>query len=75
MEHERNSDTSYNWCTRNNPQKLGKQTGRLGNKRTSGDHPDFSILKIGQNTDKSPRDLKIIVCAYNPVKDQQVTLI
>ena len=28
------------------------------NKRTSGDHPDYSIIKIDQNTAKSPRDLR-----------------
>ena len=26
-------------------------------KRTSGDHPDYSIIKIGQNTEKCPGDL------------------
>ena len=32
------------------PKRNGKGTGRLGNKRTNGDHPDYSIIKIGQNT-------------------------
>ena len=32
-------------------------TGGLGNKRTSGDHPNYSIVEIGQNTKKSPGDL------------------
>ena len=40
VEHEGDSDTNCNWCTWNNPQRLGKWTGRLGNKRTSGDHPE-----------------------------------
>ena len=39
------------------PKGLIKRTGRLGNKRTSGDHPDDSIIKIGQNTEKIPGDL------------------
>ena len=43
---------------RNNPQRIGKGFGRLGNKKTSGDHPDYSIIKIGQNTEKSPGNLK-----------------
>ena len=30
--------------------KFPKGTGRLGNKRTSRDHPDYSILKIGQKS-------------------------
>ena len=31
--------------------------GRLGNKRMSGDHLKDSIIKIGQNTERSPGDL------------------
>ena len=42
------------------PKITGKKTGRLGNKRTSGDHSDFSIVMIGQNTEKSPADLLMI---------------
>ena len=38
MEHE--SVTNCNWCARNNPQKIGKGTGRIRTQRTSGDHPD-----------------------------------
>ena len=37
------------------PKGLIKGTGGVGNKTTSGDHPNCSIIKIGQNT-KSPRD-------------------
>ena len=33
-----------------------KGTGRLGNKRTSRDRPDNSIIKIGQNIVQSSRD-------------------
>ena len=33
-------------------------TERLGNKRTGGDHLDYSIIKIGQNTKKSPGNLR-----------------
>ena len=32
-------------------------TRGLGNKRTRRDHPNYSILEIGQNTEKSPGDL------------------
>ena len=56
MEHEGDGDISYNWCTWNNPQTRYKGTGRHGNKRASGDYPDYSIIKIGQNTEKSPGD-------------------
>ena len=37
--------------------KIGTGIGGLGNKRTSGDHPKYSIVEIGQNTEKSPEDL------------------
>ena len=30
----------FNWWTWNNPQMIGKSTGRLGNKRTSEEYPD-----------------------------------
>ena len=36
--------------------------------RTSGDHPNNSIIKIGQNTEKSPRDLRTLVVTQTPVK-------
>ena len=58
MEHEGNDDTNCGWCTWDNPQRIGKGTGRLGNKRTSRDHPGNSIIKIGYNTEKNPGDLR-----------------
>ena len=44
-----------------NPQRIGKGTRKLGNKRTSGDHSDFSIAMIGQNVNKCPADLRGLV--------------
>ena len=35
-----------NWCARNGPQRLGKDTGRARNRRTNRDHPNYSITKI-----------------------------
>ena len=32
-------------------------TGRIGNNNISGDHPNNSIVKISQNTEKRPGDL------------------
>ena len=51
MEYEGDGDTSCNWCTQNNPQRIGKGTGRLGNEKTSGDSPNNKIIKISQNTE------------------------
>ena len=53
MEHEGDGFTNCNWCNWNNHQKIDKGTGRLGNKKTSGDHPNYNIIKIDQNTEKS----------------------
>ena len=49
-----------------------KGTGRLGNKRTSGDHPDYGIIKIGQNTEKSPGDWSRLAVTQIPVENQLV---
>ena len=66
MEHEGEGDTNYNWRTKKNIQRTGKGTGRLENKRTSEDHPNYSIIKIGQNTEKSPGDLRRLAVTQTP---------
>ena len=58
MEHESDCYTNCNWCTRYNHRMNDKGTGGLGNKRTSGDHLNDSIINIGSNTNKNPGDLK-----------------
>ena len=74
MEHEGDCDTSCNWCTWNNSQRIDKGTKRLGNKRTSEDHPDYNIIKINQNSKKSPRDLERFAVTQTPVRNHQLTL-
>ena len=39
------------------------------NNRTSGNHPNVSIIENGQNTEKSPRDLRRLDIYQTPVKD------
>ena len=39
---------------RNGPQRFEKKARKLRNKRTTGDHSNYSIINIGQNTEKSP---------------------
>ena len=56
-------------------QRIGLRTGELGNKRTSEDHPNNSIIKISQNTKKSFGDLRIFAVAQNPVRSHQLTLV
>ena len=66
MEHEGDSDTNYNWCTWNSPQRFGKETGRTGNWRMCQDSPNYNITKIGQNTEKSPGDLLSLRSSERP---------
>ena len=56
MEYESDGDTNCNLRTRYSHQKIVKGTGGLGNKRASRDYQDDSIIKIVQNTKKSPGD-------------------
>ena len=58
MEHEGDSDTNHNWCTRCGDQRIAKETRRYGNKRTSRENPNYSIIKINQNSEKSLGDLR-----------------
>ena len=51
-----------------------KGTGGFGSWRTSGDHPNYSIIENGQNTEKSPIDLRRLAVIQTPVKDHQLTL-
>ena len=67
MEHEGDVDTNCDWSAQNNPKRIGKVTGGLGKKRTSGEHPNNSIVEIGQNIWKSPGD--------SPVRNHQLTLV
>ena len=53
---------------------LSKGPGGLGNKRTSEDHPNYYIIENGQNTEKSPGDLRRFTITQTPVKDYQLKL-
>ena len=64
MEHEGDNDNKCNWCSWNDPQRIGKEIRR--NQRTSRDHPDDNITKIGQNTEKSPGDLRRLPVTQTP---------
>ena len=67
MEHEDDNYTNSDWCFWNG-------TRGLGNKRTSGDHPNYSIIENGQNTVKSPGDLRRLAVTQTPVKNHQQKL-
>ena len=74
VEHESNNHTNCDWYFWYSHQRIIKGTGGLGNKRTSGDHPNDSIIENGQNTEKSPVDLRKLAVTQTPVKDHQLTL-
>ena len=74
VEYEGDDYTNCNWCSWYNHQRIGKGIGGLGNNRTSGDHPNYYIIEIGQNTEKNPGDLMRHAVTQTPVKDHQLTL-
>ena len=53
---------------------IGTKTGGLGNKRASGNNPNYCIIEVGQNTEKSPEGLRRLAVTEILVKDHQVTL-
>ena len=71
MEHESDNYTNCDWCFWYSPQKIIKRTGGIGRRRTSGDHPNYSIIENGQNAEKSPGDLKRLAVTQTSVKDHQ----
>ena len=42
---------------------------------TSGDHPNYSIIKIGQNTEKSPGDTMRLAVTQTLVRNHRLTLV
>ena len=69
MEHESDDDSNCNCCARYSHQRIGTGTGGLGNKRMIRDHPNYRIVEIGQNTKKSPGDLRRLAVTQTPVEN------
>ena len=70
---ERVGDTNCNCCTRNNPQRISKGIRR--NQKTSRVDPDYNIINIDQNTEKSPGYLKRLAIVQTPVWNYQLKLV
>ena len=68
MEHPDDNYTNCDWCFWHNNQRIIKGTGGLGSWWASGDHPNNYIIKYGQNTEKSPGDLRRLAVTQTPVK-------
>ena len=75
MEQEIDGDTKYYWHVHYSHQGNGTGTGRSGNKRMSGDHRNYIIGEIGQNTKKSPGDLRRFVVTQTLVENLPLTLV
>ena len=72
VQHESDVYTNYNWCSWYSHQRINKGTGGLGNKKTSGEHPNYCIIDISQNTEKSHGDLRRLAVTQTPVKSADV---
>ena len=57
MEYESDCDTICTWYAQYGYQRLGTRTGGVGNLRTIGDHPNYSIVDASQNSENTPGDL------------------
>ena len=58
VENESEGHAICNWCFWYSYRRIVTRTGGLQNKRSSGNHPNYSIIEIGKNTEKSSGDLK-----------------
>ena len=58
-----------------NHQRIGTNTKGLRNNGTDRDCPNYSIIKIGQNTEKSLGDLRRLAVTQTPVENYQLMLI
>ena len=73
VEHESDGDTNCNWCSWHSHQRIGTRTGGLENKRTSGDHLNYYIIVIAQNTEKIPGDLRRLAVTQTPLGNHRLT--
>ena len=56
------------------PKRLRKGAWRTGNQRKKRDHPNYSIVRIGQNTEKSPGHLgRLAILDFS--ENLQITLV
>ena len=68
-------NTNCSCCAWYSHKSIGTGTGRLENKRRNRDHSDYSIIKITQNSEKSPGDLRILATARTPVGNHQLMMV
>ena len=74
VEHESDEYTNCNWCSLYSHQRIGTGTGGLRNNGTTGNCPNYNIVVISQNTEKSPRDLRRLAVTLTLVENLQLML-
>ena len=75
MEHEGDNYTYHDSCFWYGQKRIIKETGGLGSRRTSGDHPSYGIIENRQNTEKSPGYVRRLAVTQTPWKDHQLKLL
>ena len=75
VEYENDDNTNCNWCSLCSHHRISRRNWGLGNKRTSGDHPNYCIIEIGQNTEKSLGDLRRLAVTQTPVRNHQLIML
>ena len=74
MEYKSDGDTYCDWHAWFSHRRIDKRTGGFGNKRMSGDHSNYSIVEIGQDTKKSLGCLRRLAVTQTPGKNHPLTL-
>ena len=74
MEHETDNYINCDWSFWSTNKRVTKGTGRHASWMTSGDHPNYNIIENGQNTEKSPGNLRRLAVTETPVKNHQLKL-
>ena len=75
MEYKSNGDTNCNWFARYGHQRIGTGTEGLVNKRTNGNDPNYIIIRMDMNTEKSPGELKIFAVSLTSVRRHLLKLV
>ena len=70
--HEVDGDINCCCCSWNGLQMLEKRTEGIGNQIKNGNHPNYSIVEITQDTEKSSEDLKWLAVTQTLVEDPQL---
>ena len=68
VERENDNYINFNKCSCYSPEMIGTRIEGFENSGTGGDHPNCCIVLVGQNTEKTPRDLGRLAV---PVKNNQ----